>query len=380
MIAHIGQAIALYLSIIFGRKFMKNIFIKNILAVLFVMLIAVTFGCGKKEEAVKGPSDQTQQKTQVEAPLVPPNAIITPEIKDPKQVEPKDVAVSVDGIVLKKDELAKRVKAKMNLYKDKIPADKKKEAQEGLKKQLIDEFVLRTILNNEANNKKIEATEKEIQATINQIKANLPPNKKIEEFLKENNIPREDIVLGIKIKKLVEKETGKKAKPTDKEISKFYNDNQEKFSSPESAHVRHILVTTNANDDEKTKAEKKAKIEKLRKQLVEGADFAEIAKNNSDCPSKENGGDLGDIKKGQTVKQFEDAAFTQEKDVIGPIVTTEYGHHIIQVLGRTPGKKIKLEEVKDKIALYLEQQKQAEAFSQLSAKLRKNAAIIYYEN
>jgi peptidyl-prolyl cis-trans isomerase C len=336
-------------------------------------------GCGKKEEATKEPPKQAQQNTQTESPLGLDKAVITPTIKDPPQIEPKDVAVSVDGLALKKDELAKRITAKMILYKNKIPADKKKEAQDGLKKQLVEEFVLRTILNNEANNKNILATDKEIQAATNQIKENIPPDKKVEDFFKENNITREDIALGIKIRKLVEMESGKKTKPTQKEISKFFTDNQEKFTTQESIHVRHILVTIDAKDDEKTKAEKKAKIENLRKQVSEGADFAEIAKSNSDCPSKENGGDLGEIKKGQTVKPFEDAAFSQDKNVIGPVVTTEFGHHIIQVLGRSPEKIVQLDEVKDKIALYLEQQKQGEVFSQMTARLKKNAVIVYYE-
>ncbi|MDP2854105.1 MAG: peptidylprolyl isomerase [Smithellaceae bacterium] len=358
---------------------MNKIVIKSVLTVLCVILIAVTFGCGKKEEATKESPQQAQQNAQTESPLGLDKAVITPTIKDPPQVEPKDVAVSVDGLALKKDELAKRVTAKMSLYKDKIPADKKKEAQDGLKKQLVEEFVLRTILTNEANNKKIVATDKEIQAATNQIKDNIPPDKKVEDFFKENNITREDIALGIKIRKLVEMESGKKTKPTQKEISKFFTDNQEKFTTQESVHVRHILVTIDAKDDEKMKIEKKAKIENLRKQVSEGADFAEIAKNNSDCPSKENGGDLGEIKKGQTVKPFEDAAFSQEKSAIGPVVTTEFGHHIIQVLGRSPGKIVQLDEVKDKIALYLEQQKQGEAFAQMTARLKKNAVIVYYE-
>ncbi len=93
-----------------------------------------------------------------------------------------------------------------------------------------------------------------------------------------------------------------------------------------------------------------------------GADFAEVAKNHSDCPSKENGGDLGEIKKGQTVKPFENAAFSQEIKTVGPVVSTEFGHHVIQVLGRTPAKTVELSEVKEQIALYLGQQKQAEAF------------------
>ncbi|KAF0154133.1 MAG: peptidyl-prolyl cis-trans isomerase C [Syntrophaceae bacterium] len=358
---------------------MNKIAIKSVLTVLCVILIAVMFGCGKKEEATKESPQQTQQNAQTASPLVLDKAVVAPTIKDSPQVEPKDVAVSVDDLVLKKDELAKRVAAKMSLYKDKIPADKKKEAQDGLKKQLVEEFVLRTILNKEANNKKIVATDKEIQAATNQIKDNIPPDKKVEDFFKENNITREDIILGIKIRKLVDMESGKKNKPTQKEISKFFTDNQEKFTTQESVHVRHILVMIDAKDDEKTKTEKKAKAENLRKQVSEGADFAEIAKNNSDCPSKENGGDLGEIKKGQTVKPFEDAAFSQEKNAIGPVVTTEFGHHIIQVLGRSPAKIIQLDEVKDKIGVYLEQQKQGEVFAQMTARLKKNAVIVYYE-
>ena len=110
-----------------------------------------------------------------------------------------------------------------------------------------------------------------------------------------------------------------------------------------------------------------------------GADFAEIAKNNSDCPSKENGGDLGEIKRGQTIKPFEDAAFSQEKNKIGPVVSTQFGHHVIQVLGHNPGKTVSLDEVKDKIAKHLEQQKQTEMFSQTTDRLRKKAVITYYK-
>jgi len=86
------------------------------------------------------------------------------------------------------------------------------------------------------------------------------------------------------------------------------------------------------------------------------------------------------VKKGQTVKAFEDAAFSQEVNKIGPVVTTEFGHHIIQVLGRSPGKVVKLDEVRDKIAMHLEQQKQQAIFTEMTARLRKNAAIKYYEN
>jgi peptidyl-prolyl cis-trans isomerase C len=246
-----------------------------------------------------------------------------------------------------------------------------------LKKQLTEDFVMRTLLANEAKRKNIAATDKEIQVAMDQIKTNIPPDKNIKEFLKENNVSRDDIALGVRIQKLVALETGGKSKPTEKEISKFYTDNKSKFTTEESVHVRHILVAMDPKDDEKVKAEKKAKIEDLRKQVMGGADFAEVAKNNSACPSKVTGGDLGEIKKGQTVQPFEDAAFSQEINAIGPVVSTEFGHHVIQVLGRTPAHTVGLSEVKEQIAPYLEQQKQAEAFSKMMERLKKNAVIQY---
>lgn len=355
-------------------------FIKRMLCVLMVFLMAATFGCGKKEDSKTETAQSGLKQTNEVAPGGSEQAAVTPSILEPQQAAPRDVVVSVDGNVLKKDELTKRVKIKMNLYKDKIPADKKKQIEAGVKKQILEEFVVKTILNNEADRKKIAVTQKDVRMFYGQIKENLPPDKKVEDFLKENGVSQNDIALGIKIRKLVEMETGKKSRPSEQEISKFYTENKEKFITPESVHVRHILVTIDAKDDEKTRNEKKARIEDLRKKVLDGADFAEIAKNNSDCPSRENGGDLGEIKRGQTVKHFEDAAFSQEVNTVGPVVTTEYGHHVIQVLGRTPASTTPLAEVKEKIALYLEQQKQAEIFSQMMAKLRKNAVIMYYEN
>lgn len=359
---------------------MNKNFMKLILCVFVAVLMAATLGCSKKEEGTPKSAQPDQQQAIEGAPAGPDQATVTPSMIEPRQMTPKDVLVSVDGIVLTKDEMAKRIKVKMNLYKDKIPADKKKQIEEGVKKQLMEEFVVKTVLNNEADRKKIVVTQKDLQVFYDEIRQNLPPDKKLDDFLKENDVSKNDIALGIKIRKLVEMETSKKSKPSQQEISKFYTDNKEKFITPESVHVRHLLVTIDAKDDEKTKNEKKARIEDLRKKVLDGADFAEIAKNNSDCPSKENGGDLGEIKRGQTVKPFEDAAFSQEMNVVGPVITTEFGHHVIQVLGRSPAKTVSLEEVKDRIALHLEQQKQADIFSQMMAKLRKNAVIMYYEN
>ncbi len=360
---------------------MKNYNTKYSLLIFILITFLATAGCGNSEEkkTVNQPPAVGTSQAPAPAPVLTPTPEVLPVIDNAKQAAMKDAVVSVDGNVLTKAELEKNVKAKLKTFKGKIPDDKIKEARANIKKQLVDEFIMRNLLAREVERKKITVNDKEIQAMMEQIKSSLPPEKKLETFLKENKISKEQIVLGIKINKLVKKEAGNKAKPSQKEISKFYEANKDKFVIPENAHVRHILIAFAEGDDDKVKADKKVKIENLRKQIVDGADFAEVARKNSDCPSKENGGDLGMVRKGQTVKPFEDAAFSQKINDIGPVITTEYGYHIIQVLGINQPKTMALEEVKEKISSYLEQQKQREIFSAILEKLRKNAKIEVYE-
>lgn len=367
---------------------------KKIFLLIFVLLIVSVFviGCDNKEEKKKETSVAANIPAQVQQTTPPaaaaatnpaPQAAATSAVSAAAPINPldmDDVVVFVDGSILKKSEFEKEFKEKLATMKDKIPADKIKEMRAGVKKQRMEEFITRTVIANEAEKRKVEATDKEINDTVNQIKMSLPPGKKLDAFMKENNITREYIALGVKAKKMVKQDLGKKAKPTKAEIAKFYEENKEQFTVPENAHVRHILIKIDAGDDDKIKAEKKAKIENLRKQILDGGDFAEIAKKYSDCPSKDKGGDLGLIRKEQTVKPFEDAAFAQEINVVGPVVATEFGYHIIQVLQRNEKKISPIEEVKSRISSYLEQQKESEAFTVLIKKLRENAKIIIFEN
>jgi peptidyl-prolyl cis-trans isomerase C len=225
----------------------------------------------------------------------------------------------------------------------------------------------------------IEVSKEDIRDTMDKLATTIPPEQKIETFLKLNNISQEDVIFAIKVNKFSNMTIGEKVKPTQKEISKFYNENREKlFMEPESVHVRHILVALGKNDSDKVKAQKKEKIENLRKQLLDGGNFAELASKNSDCPSKEVGGDLSFIQRGQMAKPFDEAAFSQEKNAIGPVIKTEFGYHIIQVLEHKQAKKVSLENAKNKISAYLERQKKSKAFNDMLNKLQEKAKIIIY--
>ncbi|HOW56606.1 MAG TPA: peptidylprolyl isomerase [Smithellaceae bacterium] len=351
---------------------MKRMINRKWIAVLAVFSLVFIIGCGKAEEKQKETKSGDVAVGTNQLPAVTPSAEV-------KEFELRNAAVIVDGKILKKSVVKKEIKKLVKINKDRIPKEKLKEVQADMKKQLIEEFIVRTVLNNEVEKRKITAEEAEVQQTIKQIEAGMAKDKTLEDLLKEHKMTKDkfnkEIAFSVKVKKLVDMETSGKGKANDKEISKFYNENKDKFTEQAMSHVRHILVKVEPTDDAKIKAEKKVKIEGIRKKLIGGADFAELAKKDSDCPSKEKGGDLGFIGKGETVKQFENAAFTQAKNVIGPVVTTEYGYHVIQVLERQEQKVKKLDEVRKNIAAYLENEKKREAVTSLIKRLRAEAKI-----
>ncbi|HEX9974498.1 MAG TPA: peptidylprolyl isomerase [bacterium] len=106
---------------------------------------------------------------------------------------------------------------------------------------------------------------------------------------------------------------------------------------PAKAHAAHILLMYKGSDGAseeitRTKEEAYQEIQKLLERIKAGEDFAELAKEYSNCPSGKNGGDLGEFSKGDMVKPFEDAAFKLKKGKISKIVETNYGYHIIKRL------------------------------------------------
>ncbi|MBM4360578.1 MAG: peptidyl-prolyl cis-trans isomerase [Deltaproteobacteria bacterium] len=83
----------------------------------------------------------------------------------------------------------------------------------------------------------------------------------------------------------------------------------------------------------RTKEVAKQLIDDLKKQLDGGADFAALARSNSDCPSSAQGGDLGAFGRGQMVKPFEDATFAMPVGAVSDVIETPFGYHVIQRTG-----------------------------------------------
>lgn len=89
------------------------------------------------------------------------------------------------------------------------------------------------------------------------------------------------------------------------------------------ARARHILV-----DNE-------AKCEELKQEIEGGADFADIAKANSTCPSGRSGGDLGEFSQGQMVKEFDEVVFSGDLNTVHGPIKTQFGYHLLEITKRS---------------------------------------------
>ncbi len=229
----------------------------------------------------------------------------------------------------------------------------------------------------------ITVSDKEVDQEITKIKEqvgeqarssgqDLSDQEAYEQALKQNNITedqlREDIRENLPVQKVQDRVAGN-AEPSDEEIQNFYEKNKEaQFTTPEQRCVRHILF----NKDQEQKAEE------VKQQLEDGGDFAKLAREDSQDPgSAAKGGDLGCLGKGETVPEFEEAAFGAEQDeIVGPI-QTEFGYHILQVTDIKPEQTRPLREVEAQIRSQLTTEKQTEEFSKWVQEQRKKRNVKY---
>jgi parvulin-like peptidyl-prolyl isomerase len=154
-----------------------------------------------------------------------------------------------------------------------------------------------------------------------------------------------------------------------KEIEDYYNTYKEQLKEPEERQIREIVV--NSEQDAKD----------LYIQLLQGADFAALAKANSKASSAKDGGDLGFIKKGQKTVQFDSAAFADllEAGKISNIFNTSEGYSIIKLEAKKGGKQKPLSEMWDDIKRGLTFLKQQQTIEELIGKLSQAAKIEVYD-
>ena len=180
-------------------------------------------------------------------------------------------------------------------------------------------------------------------------------------------------------RKLLDQEITPTVSVQDKDIKVFYDQNLERFKESDSIRASHILIAIPPNASATDKQQARAKADAVLKKVQNGADFAQLARTESqDRGSAENGGDLGFFGKGQMVPPFEAAAFNLKPGEVSPIVETQSGFHIIKQQEQRAARTTPLAEVNQQIAQYLRAQQGEEKTAAFVEQLKAKAKVELY--
>lgn len=271
-----------------------------------------------------------------------------------------EIVAKVNGDSIYKEDFDKDFNVYKKAVESKVGSEIWKQLEEEAMRKFLDKLIIEQIISQKAKELGIEVTDKEVEEEIKNYINYFENEEKFKEFLKQSNITEEYFRKEIKKEMLISKykeEVLKDVEISIDEAKKYYEDNIDLYRDYR-VRARHILVKT---EDE---------AKEILKQLNNGKDFAELAKEKSIGPSAANGGDLGYFGKGQMVPEFEKAAFSLEPGQISDIVKTQYGYHIIKVEDKID-KVYSFDEVKDNV---IEELKNREYDKKLK-ELRENADV-----
>lgn len=269
-----------------------------------------------------------------------------------------EVVASVNGTKITQADLDREIVNISNRYSNQM---KGLPLPDDIANKALDTLITRQLLYEASQKAQIKINENDVDQNLQQTISRFPDKETFDSALKRENVTidelKSEIRHGLAIQTYVEDMFVSKTEVSDDELKTYYETNPELFKHPEMVRASHILVSLDAEANDAQKAEALAKIEEVAKKVKEGGDFAELAKANSDCPSSNNGGDLGFFKKGQMVKPFEDAAFSMNSGEVSPIVETRFGYHIIKVTEKQEEGSYSMDQVKPQIQQVLIREK-----------------------
>lgn len=288
--------------------------------------------------------------------------------------------IKVNGQEVPQDAVNFELNRLMQFYAEHgVPEDKIRADMPMLKERAAQQAIGAKLLFDEAKRLEIPVSEEELDARVEEMKAQAHGDERFMEILKKRgtNIVefRNQLKIGKRVDKLVEKVTSGIPEPTEEEIAEHFAVHEEEYTKGEQVRAQHILVTPKSSSaDDKLAAI--AKIRAIKDRLGTGADFASEAAAHSDCPSgKQAGGSLGWFSRGMMVKEFDDVAFDLAVGGLSDIIETQFGFHLIYKNEEDAASTPSLDEVHDQVRDFIAHAKRGDALTAFVDELREKAKI-----
>lgn len=310
--------------------------------------------------------------------LVLPGCSMAAKKSSDEKAEKKIVA-KVNGQPIYEDALAPLVKKEMRKFKKYGGKRDTSKLEKHLQKKALDQVIAQELLYQESRKMKIEGIEEKIAERMKKTREKYESSEKFASYLKTKGLTEKDVENSIRrsihIDEYLKVKGIRDPEVPEEEIKAYYDNNKNSFKRDEAINALNILIMTKEDAGPEERAEARAKAEKIRKEILAGEDFAEIAKKHSEDARAPQGGDLGFIKRGYMPKEFDEVAFALKKDEVSDVVQTKHGYHVIKVVDTVPEGITPYEEVRDFIGKFLQGQLEEKNYYSQVKELKSKAKI-----
>lgn len=289
------------------------------------------------------------------------------------------IVVRVGDRIVTRTQYQQRLAEGTNELEQTTPPSELAAKKANFKKNLLDEIVAELLLKDRADRLNITVTNDEVKESISRVKQQygLTSDQQFEESLKKSNMSRAEMETRMRdtilTNKLFARELRGREDLSDKELRERYDREKEHYRLPERAHLREIIVLR--PDSAAQAAAAKQHAEELAQQARGGADFALLAKTASEVATKDKGGDLGEVARGELLPELDKAVFNATSgQVIGPI-EAKTAWHIIKVEQRLPSEVPAFETLKEKLRKDVSDEAWQRDYKAYVDRLRKDAFI-----
>jgi len=289
------------------------------------------------------------------------------------------IVIRVGDRIVTRTQYLQRVAEGFNEIEQTVPPAEQAARKAAFKKNLLDDIVAELLLKDRADRLNITVTNEEVKDSIGRVKQQygIGNDQQFDESLKKSNMTRAEMEARMRdtilTNKLFALELRGREDMTDKELRERYDREKERYRLPERAHLREIIVLRPDNAAQVAAARQHA--EDLAKQATNGADFALLAKTASEAATKEKGGDLGEVARGELLPELDKAVFNATSgQIIGPI-EAKSAWHIIKVEQRLPSEVPAFETLKEKLRKDVSDEAWQRDYKAYVERLRKDAFI-----
>jgi peptidyl-prolyl cis-trans isomerase C len=248
-----------------------------------------------------------------------------------------------------------------------------------IRAEVLESMIRREVLYQDSRKAGIKPDENAVTKEIAALKQQYPTEAEYKNELAGRNLSEEALRSHLErnssLQQYVDRQFGAKVAVTDAEMVGYYESRLDLFKQPLQARVSHILIQTDSQWDDRRKQEARRKAEQVLKDLKNGRDFAALAREQSDGPTRTNGGDLGYIRTGQLDAQLENAVFRLKAGETSDIIETGYGFHLFKMFDRKPETILAYDAVKEQIRRHLAQEKARQEADRYAKTLREKASV-----